>query len=50
MSHIMKPCGTMIEDKIGHELNISENKFGFMARRSTYRSYLLIRKLMKNYI
>ena len=49
MSHTMKLCERIIEQRLRRTVKISENQFGFMPGRSTMEAIHLIRQLMENY-
>ena len=49
MCHTMKLWERVIEQRLSHEITISENQFGFMPGRSTMEAIYLLRRLMERY-
>ena len=44
MCHTMKLWERVIEQRLRHEITISENQFGFMPERSTMEAIYLLRR------
>ena len=49
MCHTMKHWERVIEQRLRHEITISENQLGFMLGRSTMEVIYLLRRLMERY-
>jgi hypothetical protein len=47
MSHTMKLWERIIEHRLREVTNVTENQFGFMSKRSTMETILLINQLME---